>query len=775
MLYLMGGALGLVLTTVLTVFVVVRVNGVPEAWEVRLKQELSARGILIDYERLTLNARGHLVLEGARLLDPEDLRRPVGTIDYLECEVGWFSWWRGRSFVERLEVRHGGLDLPLGSTERMRVENLGARVTIEREGLRFERLEGTVLRFEFKVDGFVPFTAFHAGRPSRVTARPDFQPLWRQIREWDAKFARSAPVRLHARVEPRGTQAQGLGQMVAQLQLDVPPVEWRGLRFEGLTADGSWDSRGLRVPALRLRTGDGGELRAAARVDFQQRSGSVVLMVNGSPAFLAPLFSGWMGETLRATEFAEAPFTRAELVLDWREEFKARVLADLDWRDFKCRGSTIRQMRVSLGAEPGRVIVPELMLRTGAETLEGRLLADGAGGVMKGEVKGKLNLASFAGFLPEGMGPFFRSCDFANGADVELAIEGKSLKPGEWRARGRIEQVDGAYKGVAIRRLSADLETDGRVHAFRNVVLEKPEGRGTAAALVIDTEQALLRVERAVTRVNPQDLGHMIGGDFEKYLLPYRFKEPPKVEVEGVVDLKTGERTKVTANIAGGACTYPFLGRLLPGDSASTLLVVDGSRLVVGPLTARLYGGTLDLTVRMQFPRGKPSTLQVVAACRDMDFALAMAGLFKMGGVSGTVDLDAETAQTGSDMMTLTGGGRIAIRDGYLMSIPFLAGFSKLLNAIIPGMGYTVATSARAEYRIGDGLIRSDSFELLSPSHAVIGDFRYQFLKDALDCDARVNVRGIAGVLLFPVSKLFEYHGTGSLKDTKWGPKILGN
>jgi len=37
----------------------------------------------------------------------------------------------------------------------------------------------------------------------------------------------------------------------------------------------------------------------------------------------------------------------------------------------------------------------------------------------------------------------------------------------------------------------------------------------------------------------------------------------------------------------------------------------------------------------------------------------------------------------------------------------------------------------------------------------------------------RVNMRGIMGVPLFLISKLFEYRGTGSLNDTKWEPKTF--
>jgi hypothetical protein len=37
-----------------------------------------------------------------------------------------------------------------------------------------------------------------------------------------------------------------------------------------------------------------------------------------------------------------------------------------------------------------------------------------------------------------------------------------------------------------------------------------------------------------------------------------------------------------------------------------------------------------------------------------------------------------------------------------------------------------------------------------------------------------ISLRGAPGVLLFPVSKLFEYEARGSMKEPGWKPKHLG-
>jgi hypothetical protein len=42
-----------------------------------------------------------------------------------------------------------------------------------------------------------------------------------------------------------------------------------------------------------------------------------------------------------------------------------------------------------------------------------------------------------------------------------------------------------------------------------------------------------------------------------------------------------------------------------------------------------------------------------------------------------------------------------------------------------------------------------------------------------MDFDVRINARGLPGVLLFPVSKLFEYTSTDALSKPNWRAKIV--
>jgi hypothetical protein len=121
----------------------------------------------------------------------------------------------------------------------------------------------------------------------------------------------------------------------------------------------------------------------------------------------------------------------------------------------------------------------------------------------------------------------------------------------------------------------------------------------------------------------------------------------------------------------------------------------------------------------------------------------------------------------------MNGKGNLLVIDGILYPIPIFGTFSDVLNNLSPKLGYSQAGKAQSDFEIKKGMINMTKIEVYSTAFALIGNGTYDMVKDDVDMNIRVNMRGIMGVPLFLLSKLFEYRGTGSLDDTKWEPKTF--
>ena len=118
-----------------------------------------------------------------------------------------------------------------------------------------------------------------------------------------------------------------------------------------------------------------------------------------------------------------------------------------------------------------------------------------------------------------------------------------------------------------------------------------------------------------------------------------------------------------------------------------------------------------------------------------------------------------------------------------LWDIPIFGILSPVLNTVSPGLGNSRATDASAGFTITNGVIYSDSLEI----HSTMMRLEYV---GTVDLQQNVNARVTAQLLrntwvvgplvstvLWPVSKLFEYQVTGTLKNPKsepvYVPKLL--
>src|ERR1700690_2647944 len=135
------------------------------------------------------------------------------------------------------------------------------------------------------------------------------------------------------------------------------------------------------------------------------------------------------------------------------------------------------------------------------------------------------------------------------------------------------------------------------------------------------------------------------------------------------------------------------------------------------------------------------------------------------------------------DWRAWDGYGHANLHDGLLWDIPIFGILSPVLNTFASGLGNSRATDAAAGFSMTNGVIYSNSLEIRSAM------MRLEYT-GTVDLRQNVNTRVTAQLLrntwmigpvvstvLWPVSKLFEYRVTGTLKNPKsepvYVPKIL--
>lgn len=129
-----------------------------------------------------------------------------------------------------------------------------------------------------------------------------------------------------------------------------------------------------------------------------------------------------------------------------------------------------------------------------------------------------------------------------------------------------------------------------------------------------------------------------------------------------------------------------------------------------------------------------------------------------------------------NDWKALKGGGVLYVLNGNLLALPVLGPLTPVIGAILPSpiKGYNVAKEAHCTYEVSDGFIVTQDIEALTSAFRIQSSGNVDFIKDDIDFNAEVSVRGLTGLVLFPVTKLLGFKGSGTIGDTKWHPRIFG-
>jgi len=766
------GAVAIIAATGAALILAFRIWGIPPAWQSRLRDELGRRGMHFDYAKLYVDPAGRLIIRDAVWRSALSDAETTCHADRIRCGVAWWSWWRRQPFLHSIDFYGTSVETRLDASTRAVIRDIRASASLGPDEFILESLSARLLNVTIEGAGRIPWAAFRhrsSSGPSKPLDLSGLAPTWRRAEELASEIHSAKPIKLT--ISFRGSQA--IDQFLAEVHLRAPTMRWRDIAIRDARGVATFQANVLRIPKLEIRVAPDTSIALSCRADLADKRASAVVEWSGDPGWAYPLLPEPARSATSSLKFGARPSTRAELQANWDGPLSVRTLIDADWRDLEFAGRRIDHLQIPAAFEAGKVFIPEATIETGGETVVARVLRDASSVGTRGTLSGKFNPALVQPLLPTNAQPFFNSCEFSEGVTLNLDASMPPDDPKKLKIGGKVDVRNARYKGILLRQVAALMDLDGRKLTLRNVVLAKPEGEGSCPEMSFDLDTQLLEIQQAQGALHVQETAHLFGGNFEKYCRPYRFATPPHFDLDGLIDLGGGALSRFDLRVRGNGLDYPFLGVDVPAGSVRAALRFEGMRMKMESLDASVYEGGLGMSGDFDFTR-RDARFDLDFDVRAIAFDRLMRAFFKVEDVSGSLSGKLSVRGVIDQLGTLNGTGRADIRQGNILKIPIFGGLSALMSVFIPNLGYARAENAGCDFVVENGVLRWKDLALKSTTFAMICSGDYSMVRDHLDADARVNMRGPVGVVLFPVSKLFEYHGTGPIKNVTWGAKILG-
>ncbi|NJR42844.1 MAG: AsmA-like C-terminal region-containing protein [Akkermansiaceae bacterium] len=341
-----------------------------------------------------------------------------------------------------------------------------------------------------------------------------------------------------------------------------------------------------------------------------------------------------------------------------------------------------------------------------------------------------------------------------------------------------------SYKGVPVNSADCHFSVshhelvfqDGTVvFNYENYPLRKAFGGPNEATAKVGriryiSEKKIVEVEDVRGAIWAAPMTRFFAPAIADTLEVYRFHQPPDLRASGVVDVTPQGRTALDVSFASKQpANYVFLGQDVKFNDPSGNVAIRGNKTTVSNLKLQAFDGATAAEIRY-LGNGK-LTGDVSWTKLSLDSLAATYGFeVKAGGnTTGRMDFSITNGKT----ETMDGEGLIAIQKAELFTVPMFGPLTPLIGGVVNDekAGRQRAKSAFCTYKIQNGVLQTHDFQTSTTSLNFTGDGMLNLNDRTFDMNMRMNARGLLSVItlpLFPFSGLFQFHGSGPLKNPKW-------
>jgi len=772
-------------------------SGLPDSWRAFIERELAQQGI-----HLRIAAIRYLPLQGIAASDVRIYADPDHTVELsriglLLLDIDKPQLAGGKVRLNKMQLANASVLIPADTADP------------DTEVLEFSRVNGTMLMPGGRVFELRNATAHVGGIDITVNARligyratggtglprenaaqrgkrrEFIATITRELERWT--FAEGRPPRAEIRIDG---DMNDLNDVVSTFAIDVPSMALNHHSLRDVSIHGRLEGRLLVLDSI-LAADEQGRLSASADYDLVSRTGRFDVESSLEKSLLARAWFGFL--------------TPDELIIGGRQSVTASgafLLPAAAPPVFHSTGRVACESAMIKGVVFDRIEAAfsirdrEIMIRDARVER-----ADGAAWG-KAHIQWPLVRMALESTLPIPVyKPFFINQPLEQVIDTfttgptstaHVMLEGgfDVGNPLSWAYQGQGRVGNVAYNGVPLVSAAAKFTLSHHELDFRDGVVEFDTGAyGQRVAhggpSKVTASVASLRF------INPDQMIHIrdIRGEFwvppvlalfNKKLAAdmeaYRFHRPPVLEAEGRIDLTPAGRTRFDIRFDTPApAATDVLGERITFSRAAGRVLLRGERIEARDLRLAAFDGSANATIIHNAGR---LGAEIAWTRMNLPAVAAAYGVSMEGG--GTTTGRIEFSIRDNEIATLRGEGNCGFEGAHLFAVPIFGPLSPLISGILGDkrIGYERAKDAFLTFDIVDGILRSDDFRTTTTSITLTGDGAINFNDHTIDMTMRMNARGLLGIITLPLrpfAGLFQFRGTGPMRDPAWEHVVFTN
>lgn len=763
-------------------------TGLPSTWRTAIEQEISKRGIHVEIGSLSYIPLKGFVASKVRVYAEEERIHEISKLERVQLVLDYASLANGNFRLRKIELRNAELSIAVDPNEP------GG------DALEFTEIYGTVLipneksieirNTRGKVGGVdVTMNARLQTRNQSSGSKGDFKNngkrremialVLRELDRW--KFDPEIVPKLQIELEGHISKIETLK---GQFNLQAPSIEKNNYRLNSIAANGNLamnlitisefsanDSRGvISGNADYLISNEEGRFNIESSIDNTR-----LMDAWFSTPFQMDLLTGGSQKLSFNGAFDLSNPIKPDINLTGKAACESIMF----------RGVSFDSIETWFSYQEGKLFLSDIRLNRQDGVATGKLLKDE--NIIRMKLHSTLPVAIYKPFfkgkpLEKIISDFSEQPESTRQISLEGSFDTKNKLAWSVEGIGTLNRV--AYRGVPVHSATCSfkLNTDeldfyeGKIdfdytdYQLRKTYDGPDTGKASIKRIRYDRKTKLIGIEDVSGVIWAAPLVRMFAPKIADNLENYRFHRPHTISGAGQVDVTPEGRTELTVNFSTkNKAEYKFLGKDIILTKPSASVRVKNKEVLVSNLSSDVAGGK----IQGSFSNQSGNRLSGEVSWTTLD-VLELSNIYALnmktgGNITGRIDFNV----TNGDISTLNGEGLIAMEDGELFSVPIFGPLSTVASKVVNDkrLGHERAKSAFCNFTIEQGVAKIRDFETTTTSVKFTGDGQIDIAAQTIDFTMRLNARGLlrlATIPLMPFYGLFQFRGTGPLKNPEW-------
>jgi hypothetical protein len=574
---------------------------------------------------------------------------------------------------------------------------------------------------------------------------------------------------------------------------EITEVDSPKLQVQSLSCAGHWKPPLLTISQLRAKLYDN-TVQANAGLNVESRRVTADVKSDADPMrikeILTPMAQRWLGQFTwqKAPDveghctFVMPPWTNRHP--DWRVELLPSLQIS---GKFSGQNGTFRDIPVDSASSSFTYSnrtwdIPDLVAKRNGGQLQMHYTGSDETHDYRFQVNSDADPALARPVLPESQQHWLDELKFTTPPNIRADVRGR------WRAReltgfsASVRSTNFWVHDEKLDHLNAELVYTNQVLTVSKVNVNQGKQVFRLPLAVADFNSKNAMVTNVYSTLDIRALKRVLGPKTPSWMRQMEFFKPPDIRCGGYFSFTNPIATDLHFNIGGTG----FRWTNIVADTITGDVYWRGRTVLITNVLASAYGaGRINGWGEMTYRPKTDTDFHFDLTAVDVELPLAARGLTgKTNRLEGKVDLEVHVQKGNTKSLnSINGYGFLNVHDALLWDLPMFGILSPMLNAIAPGAGNSRAYEAKATFAIVNGRVYTDDLMIRATGYRLLYK-GYIGLDKSLDARVEAQLLRETSVIgpilryaLAPVSKLFEYHITGTVnkpvKEPMYIPKFL--